>query len=152
MRSYNGFSPSQRNRAQAWLRVEWVTGRLARPHTCHACGQTDGIIDAHAEDYSEPFQAGKTDEYHLCFTCHMIVHCRFNNRLAWDRYRDMIRRGFRFMPAYTRNFGRFTADHLDKGLFIPKHIVGPKPTRLVLDEIDQRATRKLTAPARMTSR
>jgi hypothetical protein len=93
MKSYNGFPPGARERAQRWLRAEWISGRLARPSVCCACGQDKGIIDAHAEDYSEPFRPGVTDEFHLCFTCHMMVHFRFRNRAAWSRYSEAIANG-----------------------------------------------------------
>jgi hypothetical protein len=143
--SYNGFSGAHRDRAQAWLRAEWTSGRLARPSVCCACGQDQGIIDAHAEDYSEPFAAGKTDGFHLCFTCHMILHCRFRNRSAWDRYRDTIRGGGHFAPVFKRDFGTFAAEHLDgPDLFaraMSRFTKGPAPARLVLDEIDQRTTK-----------
>ena len=53
MKDNNGFSGKQRERAQRWLNKEWNARRLARPTECVACGQTDGIIQAHAEDYSD---------------------------------------------------------------------------------------------------
>ena len=90
------------------------------------------MIDAHAEDYSRPFAAGKTDEYHLCFTCHMMVHCRFRNPTAWTRYREIIAGGGRFAPFYRRDFGT-VAKHFLNG---PKTFAGamagspwdPRPT------------------------
>jgi hypothetical protein len=45
---------------------------LARPVKCCACGQEHGVIDAHAEDYSDPFAPGKTDQFPLCYRCHML--------------------------------------------------------------------------------
>lgn len=62
MNPYNGFTGDQRNRAQRWLNSQWAAGHFPRPAQCCACGQADGIIDAHAEDYSEPFRHGKTDQ------------------------------------------------------------------------------------------
>lgn len=112
MNAYNGFSPQQRNRAQAWLNAQWRDGALARPAVCCACGQEHGPIDAHAEDYSEPFAQGKTDEYHLCFLCHMMVHCRFRNRAAFDRYREAVVNGITFAPM-GRNFPAFARAFLD---------------------------------------
>ena len=88
MNSYNGFTPSQRVKAQNWLNKQWANGTLARPAKCCACGQTEGLIDAHAEDYSEPFEAGKTDQFHLCRKCHMHVHRRFANPQSWLRYKE----------------------------------------------------------------
>jgi len=143
MKPYNGFSGEARDRAQRWLRAEWTSGRLARPSVCCACGREKGVIDAHAEDYSEPFRVGETDEYHLCFNCHM-VHCRFRNREGRDRYRAAIAAGGHFAATFKRDFGRFAAEHLDgperyeRALqgFVP----GPAPTRLVLDEIERRGS------------
>jgi hypothetical protein len=34
IRDYNGFSGSQRQRAQKWLNREWGAGRLAQPSKC----------------------------------------------------------------------------------------------------------------------
>jgi hypothetical protein len=137
---YNNFSSAQRERAQRWLREQWSSGVLHRPCRCHACGQDRGIFDAHAEDYSEPFAAGKTDAHHLCFTCHMIVHYRFKKRAAWDRYRAAIAGGGHFAPVYRRSFGGFAAAHLDGeagyAAALAKFVVGPPPARRVLDEID----------------
>jgi hypothetical protein len=90
VKDYNGFSGRQRERAQRWLNKEWNTGRLARPSECVACGQTEGIIQAHAEDYSDPFRAGVTDGFHLCKRCHAMVHARFKNQKAWREYRAKI--------------------------------------------------------------
>jgi hypothetical protein len=63
--------------------------RLARPSECVACGQTEGI-QAHAEDYSDPFRAGVTDGFHLCKKCHAMVHARSRNEKAWRDYRAKI--------------------------------------------------------------
>jgi len=91
MNSYNGFTPNQRVKAQHWLNKQWANGALARPVQCCACGQTEGIIDAHAEDYSEPFLAGKTDQFHLCRKCHMQVHRRFANPQSWLKYKEFLK-------------------------------------------------------------
>jgi hypothetical protein len=142
MKSYNGFSPEARERAQRWLRAEWISGRLARPSVCCACGQDKGIIDAHAEDYSEPFRPGVTDEFHLCFTCHMMVHCRFRNRAAWSRYSEAIANGGHFTPTLKRDFGTFAAEHLGGPDMFARamqgFVPGPAPARRVLDEIRSR--------------
>jgi hypothetical protein len=132
---YNGFSGRQRSRAQTWLNRQWKAGALARPMQCVACGQSMGIIDAHAEDYSEPFAAGKTDQYHLCFTCHMMVHCRFGNPEAWQYYKSVIRRGGRFAPSYERDIGGLCARHLKARRPVPDE-QGKPPDRSILDDID----------------
>ncbi len=112
MKAYNGFSAAQRNKAQAWLNQQWASGKLDKPTQCCACRQTKGIIDAHAEDYSEPFAQGKTDQYHLCFRCHMMVHCRYANPQAFTRYRQEVYAGTQYAPFYKRDFFTFKEQQL----------------------------------------
>lgn len=135
MNGYNGFSSEQRRRAQAWLRRHWKLGVLERPTQCAACGQHRGIIDAHAEDYSEPFAAGKTDQFHLCFTCHMMVHCRFKNPDDWRYYKSVIKRGGRYAPVYRRDIGGFRARHISGKHLMPDE-QGRLPKLSILDEIE----------------
>lgn len=136
MNAYNGFSPNQRNKAQAWLNTQWRSGALQRPQQCCACGQAHGILDAHAEDYSEPFAAGKTDEFHLCFRCHMMVHCRYRNWAAWERYKQAIASGVRFKPFYARSFPKFAQQHLDNWAPEIEIETGEPPLRDILSEIE----------------
>jgi hypothetical protein len=133
LKAYNGFTPTQRNRAQAWLNKQWSAGAFNRPCRCVACGQTEGRIDAHAEDYSEPFAEHKTDAFHLCFICHMWVHCRFNNLFGWQRYKRAISSGIRY-AARGQSFPAFKSAFLEEGWPEPA-FVGPAPERRVLDEI-----------------
>ena len=104
------------------------------------------IIDAHAEDYSEPFAASKTDELHLCFTCHLMVHCRFRHQDDWRYYKAAIRSGGRYAPVFTRDIGGFRAKHIGGKRPQPDY-QGKFRQRLVLEEIDQgRADRKSSKP------
>lgn len=138
MKSYNGFDSAQRNKAQRWLNTQWAAGKFARPSRCCACGQTEGVIDAHAEDYSEPFRHGKTDQYPLCFICHMMVHCRFANRAAWDVYRRMVADGWRAPAFKSRNFPGFQRDFLNVNqLYLRQHgwAQHRRPARRYLDGI-----------------
>lgn len=136
MKAYNGFTPAQRMKAQRWLNAQWASGALVRPTVCCACGQPHGIIDAHAEDYSEPFRAGVTDAYHLCFRCHMMVHCRYRALFAWQRYKRAIATGIRYAGFKSRNFPVFASQHLDDDCSWPEpEFAGDPPMRRVLDEI-----------------
>jgi hypothetical protein len=136
MRAYNGYSEKDRRRAQVWLNRQWHSGVLARPAQCLACGQDKGIIDAHAEDYSEPFDAGKTDQFHLCFTCHMMVHCRFKCPDDWRYYKAVIQSGGRYAAVFTRDIGGFRAKHIG-GKRTPPDDRGKFQGRSVLDEIEK---------------
>jgi hypothetical protein len=136
MKHYNSFSPEQRMKAHHWLVEQWESGAKEKPSKCCACGQDKGVIDAHAEDYSEPF-GNHTDQYHLCFTCHMMVHCRFNAKRAWTTYKNALKRGVVFNPFYGRNFPdfkkQFLEGNLTRGFQTMPFVVG-KPE--LLDEID----------------
>ena len=132
MKSYNGYTAAQRNKAQAWLNSQWRAGKLAKPTVCHACGQDQGVIDAHAEDYSEPFAAGKTDQNHLCFQCHMMLHCRFRNLDKWRWYKEAVADGMTFEPYFKRDFGRFSRDTLEG---TPKMVAFGPPRADVLGKI-----------------
>jgi len=137
MKDYNGFTADQRNRSYAWLKAQWAAGLLPRPSRCCACGQDRGIIDAHAEDYSEPFGPHLLD-YPLCFICHMMVHCRFKAKGAWNRYRAAIAQGYRFPAFFTRNFPAFTKLYL--GDELPPHVAVITERRsFPLDDIDSGA-------------
>ncbi len=107
MKDYNGYPAKQRDKAQRWLNKHWDNGSLPRPVRCVACGQSQGVLDAHAEDYSEPFAPGKTDAFHLCFVCHMMVHCRYKNEPRWTEYRGVVETGGRPLPFFRRDWPRF---------------------------------------------
>lgn len=106
MQSYNGYSGELRAKAQRWLNMMVASKMLVRSRYCCACAG-GGIIDFHAEDYSEPFTLEKTAAFPLCFSCHMAVHNRFRNPSSWDKYRGMVEGGRRFPEFYTRDFGTF---------------------------------------------
>lgn len=100
---YNGFDPALRQRSWDWLKELLAEKRIPLAMECQACGQTDGAIDYHAEDYSEPFGA-HIYEFQFCFRCHMMIHCRFRQKQGWIEYRDAIRSGARFRPLWRYQF------------------------------------------------
>ena len=83
--SYNGFTSSQREKAQRWLNAEVAAGRLSWPTRCDICADTAGPFDFHAEDYSEPF-GPKTHQFGLCKRCHGAIHRRFAFPDSFDQY------------------------------------------------------------------
>lgn len=132
MKSYNGFTPEQRQDAQDWINQQYATGALSRPSECCACGHTSGAFDYHAEDYSAPYGA-HTVRYPLCYPCHMVVHCRFRSPRSWDLYRAHVLRGERLAKVYRRNWPKFVQDVLQH----PEALewVGGGVPRTVLEEI-----------------
>lgn len=113
MNPYNGFSSNERNAALRWLNAEYAAGRRRRPTACEVCGQDHGVVDAHSEDYSRPY-GPHIGAHSLCFRCHMMVHCRFKNPRAWELYKLQLRNGVTFAALMTRNFPRFSVDHLQR--------------------------------------
>lgn len=139
MNSYNGFKASQRQKAFNWLMIEYASGRRSRPTVCDACGQAEGIIDPHSEDYSFPF-GPHIGAYGLCYICHMMVHNRFKAAASWTRYKAAIAAGGRYPAMRTRNYwgfvSRFTQDRADIPNLLELPAMGPPPKRLVLEEIE----------------
>ena len=134
MNSYNGFSPAQRMKALGWLKKEYAAGRREPPIACDACGQTKGIIEAHSEDYSEPF-GDHIGAYGFCFTCHMMLHCRFRAPDAWSAYCAAVNAGSTFPPFFSRNFPALQNTFLR--MAFPEPVLRPAPARHVLAEIGQ---------------
>jgi hypothetical protein len=99
LKDYNGFSAAHRWKALRWFKAQ----NRPKPSHCHACGQRAGIIDAHSEDYSEPF-GDHIGAFWLCYWCHMMVHCRFKSRRAWAVYTALIRQGKQAPAAMRRDF------------------------------------------------
>jgi hypothetical protein len=85
VQSYNGFTAHARLKAYKWLMAEYAAGHRVRPIACDACTQNEGLIEPHSEDYSEPF-GDHIGQHGCCYACHMMIHCRFGAREAWDRY------------------------------------------------------------------
>lgn len=85
--SYNGFSGGTRDQVQKVLNTNWATGEWKRPERCEVCGQTEGTIQGHLEDYGRP------ETYiPLCGVCHMVLHCRFRAPLMFVAYVTRVSR------------------------------------------------------------
>ena len=132
MNTYNGFTHRERARALRWLNAEYAAGRRKRPVVCDACGQTEGLIEAHSEDYSEPHGA-HIGSFGFCLTCHLMVHCRFEAPARWEEYRTAIRAGAVFAPFTGRNWFGFRGRFLLAATLPEPLCYRARPTRLVLD-------------------
>lgn len=112
MKSYNGFTATERMNAFRWLKLEIAAGRKPKsPTSCDVCGQSEGSLMWHSEDYSFPY--GKhIGHYGLCYICHMMIHCRFNNPLKWDEYKSKITEGFKYEAYKGNNWVGFRQDFL----------------------------------------
>ena len=112
MKSYNGFDAKQRYRALAYHKEQISLGnKPPKPECCHACGQTEGVLVWHSENYSEPF-GDHIGEHGLCYVCHMMIHCRFRNPRAWRYHIGQVSRGMMPEPMYSQNWKAFLQTHL----------------------------------------
>jgi hypothetical protein len=139
LNSYNGFEPGQRYRALRWLKGEVAAGHRRPPEVCEACGQTEGIVEAHSEDYSAPF-GDHIGAYGFCYVCHMMLHCRHHDRARWDRYRQIIREGYRAPAPQGRAWGAVKA--ILSGQEPLWTAWAPARERTVLDDIDEGILRR----------
>ena len=136
MKSYNGFSPTQRMKAFRWLKDQQAKGkRQTTPSFCEVCSQDKGLLMYHSEDYSEPF-GSHIGQFGLCYVCHMMIHCR-RNKKAWYMYKKMISSGFRHEPYYKMDWNKFNANILQCKHYYwePANVLLSEPT--ILDNIEK---------------
>jgi hypothetical protein len=134
---YNGFTARQRSDAFHWLMAEIKEGRRHDAQQCMVCGSQKNPC-LHSEDYSFPF-GPHIGEYELCWTCHMMIHCRFRNPERWREYMQGIANGF--MPAPIRkDFKKeFVPKILGrKGKWVPRDNGDAKAGLGVLLDIDRK--------------
>jgi len=84
---YNGFSGVFRD-SQGHKQMELVDkGILPPPTKCYLCGQTEGRVLYHLEDYNDIMNIDTP----MCFHCHMVLHCC---RSGTDTYRGQARKNY----------------------------------------------------------
>ena len=126
MNSYNGFTSHRRMKAYRWLMAEYEAGRRTRPISCDGCGQNQGLIEPHSEDYSEPY-GDHIGQFGVCYVCHMIIHCRFKAPERWQLYCEQMRAGAIFKPFANKNFRGFAAAFLADKPLPPPDRFHPNP-------------------------
>lgn len=109
MKSYNGFTPQQRMEGDRIIKQAIAEGKLKPPTKCRVCGQDKGILHVHAEDY-RPDKILANCRC-LCWRCHMILHSRYRNREAFNRYFKEVREGKKYPPVYTHDFSILKREH-----------------------------------------
>jgi hypothetical protein len=112
MNSYNGYTPHQRMKALNWLKKEWAAGRREKtPKQCDMCSQTEGNLAYHSEDYSEPY-GDHIGQFGLCYTCHMMIHCRYKSADIWNIYIEALTDKKCFEPIYGNGWNVFRQECL----------------------------------------
>lgn len=101
MKSYNGFTPQQREASIPILKKAIAEGRIKDPmhDKCCICGQDKGIRHLHNEDYS-PDKVVE-DAHCVCWRCHMMIHGRFRHPNSFAKYMiDVTIYKKQFPPVY----------------------------------------------------
>ena len=104
MKSYNGFTPQQREYAASVQREAIKDGLLPNPNDCKCtiCGQDKGIRHYHNEDYSKDKIISNARV--VCWRCHMMIHARFHHPLSFAKYMiDVVLYKKRFKPVFRGN-------------------------------------------------
>lgn len=91
---YNGFSPKERDAAEALVTRAFLRGEYHPGPECALCG-LEGVIKGkvsplltfHHEDYGRPLEP-----VIACVECHMRLHARFHMPNRWRRHCEIIRR------------------------------------------------------------
>jgi hypothetical protein len=99
MATWNGWTDKQRNASAYWTKKAIERGEIpARPSKCERCGQTEGVLEWHNSDYSDPvkYLVG------LCYQCHMTLHREQRFPEACQRYWDEIDKGKMSKPHFKK--------------------------------------------------
>lgn len=120
MKSYKKWSAEERQRSLALTNRAKRLGLIPPATKCSICGQSEGIIQYHNENYDATLQyvpklllGTATDEERkaiaealvpLCWRCHMVHHSMHRNKEAVERYFAEVRGGKRYPPVYRHDF------------------------------------------------
>lgn len=95
------FSGDYRVKQSEILRRAISIGKVKPPTACNRCGQTNGVLHTHIEDYDNPL------EYEpLCIVCHIAHHSSWFAKEQCDKY-----------FAHVATHGPERTFHSSKGVF-----------------------------------
>jgi hypothetical protein len=113
MNYYKGWSPQQRLASLEKTKKAIRDGIIPNPTQCNRCGQTEGIIQYHNNDYSHHIDYLEQ----LCWTCHMMLHNEKRNPISHRIYFEFVELGYQGEPVYKHNWSK-----LDKYLVFDKKV------------------------------
>jgi len=93
--SYNGFSGAERNAKLKSMQRRIASGEMSPASGCCAlCGDPEGPLEYHDEDYGRPYLWTEPAIFILCRHCHREkLHKRFNRPTVWQTFLAHVRRG-----------------------------------------------------------
>lgn len=111
MRSYKGYTSEQRSASLRKTNKAIMNSEIPLAEKCQFCGQTEGVIEYHNEDYSHHTK----NLWSVCKRCHMVYHAgdpEFASPIATATMKEYFRRvknGERFQPLRTPHPGFWAA-------------------------------------------
>lgn len=130
MRKYKKWSKEFRLASLKLTTKAKKMGWIPKPSKCRRCGQTEGILHLHNEDYDvtlytlrkvfDRFPVDITAEElkninevlePICWRCHMIHHSNHRNPEACEQYWVDLKNGKKFPPVYKHNFNILKYEH-----------------------------------------
>jgi len=107
MKSYKGWTAEQRMESLKKTKAAIRRGEIPPPTKCNRCGQTEGIIQYHNENYNHPTKYLEP----LCWRCHMVLHSEHRAPEACKKYWEEIKNGKQYPPVFKHNFKILRRDH-----------------------------------------
>jgi len=130
MRNYKKWSAETRKASLKLTKKARKMGWIQNPKKCNRCGQTEGILHLHNEDYdvtlntltevfnrfpifitSDELVAVNNALEEICWRCHMMHHSKYRNKQAVENYFSEIAKGVQYPPVYRHDFGILKRDH-----------------------------------------
>jgi len=102
MNHYKGWTPTQRHNSYEKTKKAIRDGVIPPSTVCERCGETEGKIMYHNEDYSDPIKYLES----LCWTCHMMHHNYKRNPKSHKRYFEKVAEGFMAPPVYVHDWSK----------------------------------------------
>ncbi len=130
MRNYKQWTAEYRKESLKLTNKAKKMGWIPQPKKCRRCGQEDGILHLHNEDYTVTHET-LTDVFNrfpiqitkeeieainqalepICWRCHLMHHSKHRNAKAVEIYQDEVRRGKKYPPVYRHDFSILNRDH-----------------------------------------
>jgi hypothetical protein len=130
MKNYKGWNADFRSASLRLTNKAKKHGWIQDPNVCNRCGQTEGILHLHNEDYDITYYTLKkvfdrlpitiTDKEkekvnsvleELCWRCHMMHHSIWRNKQSVKKYFEEINDGIKYPPVYKHDFSVLKRDH-----------------------------------------
>lgn len=127
MRQYKKWTPQERAKSLRLTTKAKKLGLIKPPTQCKICGQTEGILHYHNQNYDvtlnnvpkmlngtateEELQEIKDVLLPICYRCHMILHSEHRNKKAHDRYFEEVKNGKMYPPSFKPIYFRIMKEH-----------------------------------------